>query len=64
MYIKNINQKNTCSVSILETSEQSGVANRYDNALVEGQSLIVLGHKITVVEAGDFGDVVKIEPSS
>ena len=60
---KNINKKNTCSVSILETSEQSGEANRHDNALVVGQSLNVLGHKITVVESGDFGDVVQVEPA-
>jgi hypothetical protein len=35
-----------------------------DHALRKGDSITFKGYKITVVEAGDFGDVVKVEKTS
>jgi hypothetical protein len=32
-----------------------------DAPLKSGESLSIWGYKITVVESGDFGDVVKVE---
>ena len=35
--------------------------NRFDAALEQGKSFTYLNWKLTVVESGDFGDVVKVE---
>ena len=39
----------------------SGSFTYADAPLKQGETLSVLGYKITVVESGDFGDVIKVE---
>ena len=39
----------------------SGSSTYADAPLKLGESLIVLGYKVTVIESGDFGDVIKVE---
>ena len=43
------------------TSVLEGPFIYYDAPLKLNESVTVLGYKITVVESGDFGDVVKVE---
>jgi hypothetical protein len=40
---------------------QLGPLTLGDAPLKSGESLSIWGYKITVVESGDFGDVVKVE---
>ena len=43
------------------TTAKEGPFIYYDAPLKLNESVTVWGYKITVVEAGDFGDVVKVE---
>jgi len=55
------------TIHIPSTSKKKGCPGRgisEKGALVKGDSVSYGGVKITVVEAGDFGDVIKIEPGN
>ena len=55
------------TIHIPSTSKKKGCPGRgisEKGALVNGDSVSYGGVKITVVEAGDFGDVIKIEPGN
>jgi hypothetical protein len=55
------------TIHIPSTSKKKGCPGRgisEKGALVNGDSVSYDGVKITVVEAGDFGDVIKIEPGN
>jgi hypothetical protein len=55
-------QKNDFGFKLLNTVDNYNQSeNRFDAALERGESFTYLNWKITVVESGDFGDVVKVE---
>ena len=59
---KDHRQKNDFGFELLNTVDNYNQSeNRFDAALEQGKSFTYLNWKITVVESGDFGDVVKVE---
>ena len=55
-------QKNDFGFELLNTVDNYNQSeNRFDAALEQGKSFTYLNWKLTVVESGDFGDVVKVE---
>ena len=62
LYGQGYNEKTIQIPSSAKKKACPGSSNSEKGALVKGDSVIYGGVKITVVEAGDFGDVVRVEP--